>query len=255
MQLLDGQSHHRHGSQLRYRPGRGHSVRATRQVIAAAREPGARRGRRNDCGLGRYGVCLRRRRPRRSFRAAAGRYRDRRFGGLDVAFNNAGAVGELGPVPTMALANWNDGWRRTSPAPSWARNTNCLRWPRGVGALDIHVDICRLQRGHSRHGGLRRQQVRFGRAHAGAGERIWQAGHPCECAPAGRNRHADGARFREYSGERGLRPQSARAEAVSRRRKRSRGRRCSWLRSYRALPLARRCSSTAASRSLAHRRP
>jgi NAD(P)-dependent dehydrogenase (short-subunit alcohol dehydrogenase family) len=30
------------------------------------------------------------------------------FGGLDVAFNNAGTVGELGPVPTMALANWND---------------------------------------------------------------------------------------------------------------------------------------------------
>ena len=28
----------------------------------------------------------------------------REFGGLDVAFNNAGTVGELGPVPTMALA-------------------------------------------------------------------------------------------------------------------------------------------------------
>jgi NAD(P)-dependent dehydrogenase (short-subunit alcohol dehydrogenase family) len=32
----------------------------------------------------------------------------REFGGLDVAFNNAGTVGELGPVPTMALANWNN---------------------------------------------------------------------------------------------------------------------------------------------------
>ena len=32
----------------------------------------------------------------------------RAFGGLDVAFNNAGTVGELGPVPTMELKNWND---------------------------------------------------------------------------------------------------------------------------------------------------
>jgi NAD(P)-dependent dehydrogenase (short-subunit alcohol dehydrogenase family) len=30
------------------------------------------------------------------------------FGGLDIAFNNAGAVGDLGPLPTMTLANWND---------------------------------------------------------------------------------------------------------------------------------------------------
>jgi NAD(P)-dependent dehydrogenase (short-subunit alcohol dehydrogenase family) len=29
-----------------------------------------------------------------------------RFGGLDVAFNNAGTLGELGPVPEMALSNW-----------------------------------------------------------------------------------------------------------------------------------------------------
>jgi NAD(P)-dependent dehydrogenase (short-subunit alcohol dehydrogenase family) len=32
----------------------------------------------------------------------------RRFGGLDIAFNNAGAVGETGPVPDMSLARWRD---------------------------------------------------------------------------------------------------------------------------------------------------
>jgi NAD(P)-dependent dehydrogenase (short-subunit alcohol dehydrogenase family) len=31
-----------------------------------------------------------------------------RFGGLDGAFNNAGAMGELGPVPGMAAANWSE---------------------------------------------------------------------------------------------------------------------------------------------------
>jgi NAD(P)-dependent dehydrogenase (short-subunit alcohol dehydrogenase family) len=30
----------------------------------------------------------------------------REFGGLDIAFNNAGTIGELGPVTDMALSNW-----------------------------------------------------------------------------------------------------------------------------------------------------
>ena len=30
------------------------------------------------------------------------------FGGLDGAFNNAGIVGEMGPVADMAIGNWND---------------------------------------------------------------------------------------------------------------------------------------------------
>ena len=32
----------------------------------------------------------------------------REFGGLHGAFNNAGFVGEMGPIPDMGLANWND---------------------------------------------------------------------------------------------------------------------------------------------------
>lgn len=32
----------------------------------------------------------------------------REFGGLDGAFNNAGILGEMGPVPDMAIGNWND---------------------------------------------------------------------------------------------------------------------------------------------------
>jgi NAD(P)-dependent dehydrogenase (short-subunit alcohol dehydrogenase family) len=31
-----------------------------------------------------------------------------RFGGLDVAFNNAGSTGEMGPVPEVSLAGWRD---------------------------------------------------------------------------------------------------------------------------------------------------
>jgi NAD(P)-dependent dehydrogenase (short-subunit alcohol dehydrogenase family) len=32
----------------------------------------------------------------------------RRFGGLDVAFNNAGSMGEMGPTPYVSLSGWND---------------------------------------------------------------------------------------------------------------------------------------------------
>ena len=32
----------------------------------------------------------------------------RRFGGLDIAFNNAGAIGEMGPVPDLSLVGWRD---------------------------------------------------------------------------------------------------------------------------------------------------
>lgn len=31
-----------------------------------------------------------------------------RFGGLDIAFNNAGSIGEMGPVPELSLAGWRD---------------------------------------------------------------------------------------------------------------------------------------------------
>jgi NAD(P)-dependent dehydrogenase (short-subunit alcohol dehydrogenase family) len=31
-----------------------------------------------------------------------------RFGGLDIAFNNAGVVGEMGPVPETSLSAWRD---------------------------------------------------------------------------------------------------------------------------------------------------
>jgi len=32
----------------------------------------------------------------------------RRFGGLDVAFNNAGSLGEMAPTPQLSLAGWRD---------------------------------------------------------------------------------------------------------------------------------------------------
>jgi NAD(P)-dependent dehydrogenase (short-subunit alcohol dehydrogenase family) len=33
---------------------------------------------------------------------------DSTFGGLDIAFNNAGTLGEMGPTPQISLAGWTD---------------------------------------------------------------------------------------------------------------------------------------------------
>ena len=45
----------------------------------------------------------------------------REFGGLDGAFNNAGIVGEMGPVAEMGIANWNDVISVNLTARSWPR--------------------------------------------------------------------------------------------------------------------------------------
>ena len=47
-----------------------------------------------------------------------------RFRGLDVAFNNAGSLGEMGPTPDVSLAGWSEA-RPTSPARSSPRSTSC----------------------------------------------------------------------------------------------------------------------------------
>lgn len=42
-----------------------------------------------------------------------------RFGGLDIAFNNAGSSGEMAPVPDLSVAGWRD-----------TLDTNLKRFPR-----------------------------------------------------------------------------------------------------------------------------
>ena len=43
------------------------------------------------------------------------------FGGLDGAFNNAGIVGEMGPVADMGIDNWNDVISVNLTSASWPR--------------------------------------------------------------------------------------------------------------------------------------
>lgn len=43
-----------------------------------------------------------------SFARALVETAQRRFGGLDIAFNNAGTLGEMGPTPDVSLAGWQE---------------------------------------------------------------------------------------------------------------------------------------------------
>jgi NAD(P)-dependent dehydrogenase (short-subunit alcohol dehydrogenase family) len=54
-----------------------------------------------------------------------------RFGGLEVAFNDAGSLGEMGPTPDVSLSGWNEAIEINSPTRSSPRSTSC---PRCCGA-------------------------------------------------------------------------------------------------------------------------
>ena len=91
------------------------------------------------------------------------------FGGLDVAFNNAGTMGEMGPTPDLALSTWEDTLRTNlTSAFLGAKYQLPAMLERGGGVPDLYVDVCRLYGGLSGVGGLCRKQGRAHWSHAGA---------------------------------------------------------------------------------------
>ena len=60
----------------------------------------------------------------------------RAFGGLDVAFNNAGTLGEIGPTPQVSLAGWQDALdTNLTSAFLAAKHQISLMLDRGGGSL------------------------------------------------------------------------------------------------------------------------
>jgi NAD(P)-dependent dehydrogenase (short-subunit alcohol dehydrogenase family) len=60
----------------------------------------------------------------------------REFGGLDIAFNNAGTLGEMGPTPQISLAGWEDALRiNLTSAFLAAKHQIPLMLDRGGGSL------------------------------------------------------------------------------------------------------------------------
>ena len=75
------------------------------------------------------------------------------YGGLDIAFNNAGTLGEMGPATGVSL----DGWRETLDTNLTGAFIGAKHQLRAMIAprrrlADLHLDLRRPHGGHARHG-------------------------------------------------------------------------------------------------------
>lgn len=138
------------------------------------------------------------------------------FGGLDIAFNNAGALGPLGPSLALTAPEWRE-VLENQPVQRLLRRQ--ISNPRHAGARrglgDFHLHLRRPHRGVSRHGGLCGRQVGADRPDAGAGGGVRRARHSGERTAAGRHRYGDGPADEQYPGGAGAGGRTARAEALA----------------------------------------
>ena len=137
------------------------------------------------------------------------------FGGLDIAFNNAGALGRWGRRWRSPRQNGARCWKPTCPAPTTAPNIKSPPCWRRRGLGDFHLHLRRPHRGVSRHGGLCGRQVGADRPDAGAGGGVRRARHSGERTAAGRHRYGDGPADEQYPGGAGAGGRTARAEALA----------------------------------------
>jgi len=139
------------------------------------------------------------------------------FGGLDIAFNNAGTLGPLGPSLALSASEWREVLEiNLSSAYYGAKYQIPAMLARGArrGLGNFHLHLRRAHRGVSRHGGLCGRQVGADRPDAGAGGGIRWARHSGERTAAGRHGYGDGPADEQYPGSLGAGGRAACAEAA-----------------------------------------
>ncbi len=82
-----------------------------------------------------------------------------RFGGLDGAFNNAGIIGDMGPVPDMAVSNWHKVMAVNLNSGFYAAKFQILRCVNAGWVNCVHLHIRGAHNRFTWHGGLRRVQT------------------------------------------------------------------------------------------------
>ena len=175
----------------------------------------------------------------------------RQFGGLDIAFNNAATMGELGSIVDMSRENWTRTLETNLTSAFLGAKYRDSGDARSRWRLvDLHVDLCGPYGGISRDGGVCGKQIRPDRDHAGACSR--------SSASAGIRVNAllpggtDTEMAREMNNtERKLRPSSGACthSSVSQSRRRSQGRPFISHRMHQASRPASPCSPMGACRS------
>ena len=136
------------------------------------------------------------------------------FGGLDIAFNNAGSLGEMGPTTAISREGWQEAIDvNLTSAFLAARHQIPPLLKNKSGSLIFTSTFCRPYRGNAQHGRLFRQQVGPHWAHPIVGRRTWSRWLARQCDLAGRRGYVDGPRRGEHGGDVEVRAQYARAEA------------------------------------------
>jgi hypothetical protein len=96
-----------------------------------------------------------------------------RFGGLDVAFKNAGLIGEMKPVPDLSLSEWRDTPRYQPDERFSRRQVSGAGYDRPRRRLSrLHFHLCRPHCRDARHGGLCGEQGGVDRAGPGPRRRF-----------------------------------------------------------------------------------
>lgn len=109
-----------------------------------------------------------------------------KFGGLDIAFNNAGAVGEMAAASQISLDTWRVALDTNLTGAFLGAKHQISGHARARRRIaDPYLDLRRLYGRDARHGGLRREQGGHDRAGAGARRRIRAAWNSGERAAAG----------------------------------------------------------------------
>ena len=137
-----------------------------------------------------------------------------RFGGLDIAFNNAGTLGEMGPAADITLEGWRDTLdTNLTGAFIGAQHQLHAMIARGGGSLIFTSTFVGHTAGMpgmaayaaSKAGLIGLTQVLAAEVRGGR--------HPGKRDPARRHRHADGPHRRRYAGGNHLRREFACVEA------------------------------------------
>ncbi len=138
-----------------------------------------------------------------------------RFERLDVAFNNAGTLGEAGPGTGISEHVWNEALSTNlTTAFLGAKHQLPPMLEHKGGSINLH-HLRRPRLRLPRAGGVCGEQVGADRPDAGAGRRVWAARHPGERDPARRGRYADVPRHERHGRVAGLHHRAACAERVA----------------------------------------
>jgi short chain dehydrogenase len=116
-----------------------------------------------------------------------------RFGGLDVAFNNAGSTGEMAPVPDLSIAGWGATLETNlTSAFLGAKYQLPAMVERGGGSIVFTSTFVGYTAGMPGMAAYAAAKGGADRPGPGDRRRVRHERHPGKCHPARRHRHAGG---------------------------------------------------------------